>query len=153
MWVYFQCSVADVISDYECAGFLTCYDLGLNPSFHADLALPLRPAIPPDAAHSAGLLGLELFREYHVPPRPKLLLHYHLPGLQRYVSFPLSFATPRRHLLTKERVALPFLSRTEVLLVPIPILVILWVISLFTFDCATNLAPVLWCGVNLRKPV
>ncbi|KAI7155361.1 UNC-50 family protein [Hortaea werneckii] len=40
--------------------------------------------------------------------------------------------------------ALPFLSRTEVLLVPIPILVILWVISLFTFDCATNLAPVLW---------
>ncbi|KAI7214129.1 UNC-50 family protein [Hortaea werneckii] len=49
--------------------------------------------------------------------------------------------------------ALPFLSRTEVLLVPIPILVILWVISLFTFDCATNLAPVLWCGVNLRKPV
>ncbi|RMY56021.1 hypothetical protein D0864_13707 [Hortaea werneckii] len=49
--------------------------------------------------------------------------------------------------------ALPFLSRTEVLLAPIPVLVILWVISLFTFDCATNLAPVLWCGVNLRKPV
>ncbi|KAI7715735.1 UNC-50 family protein [Hortaea werneckii] len=38
--------------------------------------------------------------------------------------------------------ALPFLSRTEVLLVPIPILVILWVISLFTFDCATDLAPI-----------
>ncbi|KAI7291590.1 UNC-50 family protein [Hortaea werneckii] len=49
--------------------------------------------------------------------------------------------------------ALPFLSRTEVLLAPIPVLVILWVISLFTFDCATNLAPVLWCGVNLRKPL
>ncbi|TKA77640.1 hypothetical protein B0A55_04621 [Friedmanniomyces simplex] len=49
--------------------------------------------------------------------------------------------------------ALPFLSRTEVLLAPIPVLVILWIISLFTFDCATNLAPVLWCGVNLRKPV
>lgn len=49
--------------------------------------------------------------------------------------------------------ALPFLSRTEILLAPIPVLVILWLISLFTFDCATNLAPVLWCGVNLRKPV
>ncbi|PPJ57792.1 hypothetical protein CBER1_00138 [Cercospora berteroae] len=49
--------------------------------------------------------------------------------------------------------ALPFLSRTEVLLAPIPVLVVLWLISLFTFDCATNLAPVLWCGVNLRKPV
>jgi hypothetical protein len=49
--------------------------------------------------------------------------------------------------------ALPFLSRTEVLLAPIPVLVIVWLISLFTFDCATNLAPVLWCGVGLRKPV
>ncbi|KAK3068324.1 hypothetical protein LTR53_014209 [Teratosphaeriaceae sp. CCFEE 6253] len=49
--------------------------------------------------------------------------------------------------------ALPFLSRTEALLAPIPVLVILWIISLFTFDCATNLAPVLWCGVNLRKAV
>ena len=49
--------------------------------------------------------------------------------------------------------ALPFLSRTEVLLAPIPVLVIIWFISLFTFDCATNLAPVLWCGVSLRKPV
>ncbi|KAK4612176.1 hypothetical protein CLAFUW4_12754 [Fulvia fulva] len=49
--------------------------------------------------------------------------------------------------------ALPFLSRTEILLAPIPVLVILWLISLFTFDCATNLAPVLWCGVSLRKPV
>lgn len=49
--------------------------------------------------------------------------------------------------------ALPFLSRTEVLLAPIPVLVIIWLISLFTFDCATNLAPVLWCGVGLRKPV
>ena len=49
--------------------------------------------------------------------------------------------------------ALPFLSRTEVLLAPIPVLVVIWLISLFTFDCATNLAPVLWCGVNLRKPV
>jgi len=49
--------------------------------------------------------------------------------------------------------ALPFLNRTEVLLAPIPVLVILWLISLFTFDCATNLAPVLWCGVSLRKPV
>ncbi|KAF2769105.1 UNC-50 [Teratosphaeria nubilosa] len=49
--------------------------------------------------------------------------------------------------------ALPFLSRTEVLLTPIPVLIIIWLISLFTFDCATNLAPVLWCGVNLRKPV
>ncbi|KXL47057.1 hypothetical protein M433DRAFT_149317 [Acidomyces richmondensis BFW] len=49
--------------------------------------------------------------------------------------------------------ALPFLTRTEVLLTPIPILAVLWLISLFTFDCATNLAPVLWCGVNLRKPV
>ncbi|KAM0716885.1 hypothetical protein Q7P37_006737 [Cladosporium fusiforme] len=49
--------------------------------------------------------------------------------------------------------ALPFLSRTEVLLAPVPVLVIVWFISLFTFDCATNLAPVLWCGVNLRKAV
>jgi len=49
--------------------------------------------------------------------------------------------------------ALPFLSRTEVLLAPVPVLVITWIISLFTFDCATNLAPVLWCGVNLRKAV
>lgn len=49
--------------------------------------------------------------------------------------------------------ALPFLSRTEVLLAPIPVLVVIWLISLFTFDCATNLAPVLWCGVSLRKPV
>jgi hypothetical protein len=49
--------------------------------------------------------------------------------------------------------ALPFLSRTEVLLAPIPVLVITWFISLFTFDCATSLAPVLWCGVNLRKAV
>lgn len=50
-------------------------------------------------------------------------------------------------------IALPFLSRTEVLLSPIPVLVVIWFISLFTFDCATNLAPVLWCGVSLRKPV
>ncbi|EME77837.1 uncharacterized protein MYCFIDRAFT_191201 [Pseudocercospora fijiensis CIRAD86] len=49
--------------------------------------------------------------------------------------------------------ALPFLSRTEILLAPIPVLAVLWLISLFTFDCATNLAPVLWCGVNLRKAV
>lgn len=49
--------------------------------------------------------------------------------------------------------ALPFLSRTEVLLAPVPVLVVIWLISLFTFDCATNLAPVLWCGVNLRKAV
>ncbi|KAK5114280.1 hypothetical protein LTR62_002531 [Meristemomyces frigidus] len=49
--------------------------------------------------------------------------------------------------------ALPFLGRTEVLLVPIPVLVVVWILSLFTFDCATNLAPVLWCGVGLRKPV
>jgi hypothetical protein len=55
-------------------------------------------------------------------------------------------------LLTKMQ-ALPFLSRTEVLLAPVPVLVILWFISLFTFDCATSLAPVLWCGVNLRKAV
>ena len=52
-----------------------------------------------------------------------------------------------------DEVALPFLSRTEVLLAPIPVLAVVWLISLFTFDCATNLAPVLWCGVNLRKPV
>ncbi|WPG98026.1 UNC-50 protein [Acrodontium crateriforme] len=50
-------------------------------------------------------------------------------------------------------VALPFLSRTEILLAPIPVLAILWLISLFTFDCATNLAPILWCGIKLRKPV
>jgi hypothetical protein len=49
--------------------------------------------------------------------------------------------------------ALPFLSRTEILLAPIPVLLVLWFISLFTFDCATNLAPVLWCGVVLRKAV
>lgn len=49
--------------------------------------------------------------------------------------------------------ALPFLSRTEVLLAPIPVLVVLWSISLFTFDCATNLAPVLMTGVTLRKAV
>lgn len=49
--------------------------------------------------------------------------------------------------------ALPFLSRTEILLAPIPVLVVLWLISLFTFDCATNLAPVLWCGIKMRKPV
>lgn len=39
------------------------------------------------------------------------------------------------------------------LLAPVPVLLIIWFISLFTFDCATNLAPVLWCGVNLRKAV
>ncbi|EMC99962.1 hypothetical protein BAUCODRAFT_145293 [Baudoinia panamericana UAMH 10762] len=49
--------------------------------------------------------------------------------------------------------ALPFLSRTEVLLAPVPVLVVIWLISLFTFDCATSLAPILWCGVGLRKPV
>ncbi|KAF2864179.1 UNC-50 [Piedraia hortae CBS 480.64] len=49
--------------------------------------------------------------------------------------------------------ALPLLRRTEVLLTPIPVLAIIWFISIFTFDCATNLAPVLWCGVDLRKPV
>nr|OQN99881.1 hypothetical protein B0A51_17573 [Rachicladosporium sp. CCFEE 5018] len=49
--------------------------------------------------------------------------------------------------------ALPTLSKTEVLLAPIPVLAIIWLISLFTFDCATNLAPVLWCGVGLRKAV
>jgi hypothetical protein len=57
----------------------------------------------------------------------------------------------RRH--TNDTAALPFLSRTEVLLAPVPVLVITWFISLFTFDCATSLAPVLWCGVNLRKAV
>ncbi|KAF2716207.1 UNC-50 [Polychaeton citri CBS 116435] len=49
--------------------------------------------------------------------------------------------------------ALPFLSKTEVLLAPVPVLVVIWFISLFTFDCATNLAPILWCGVNLKRPV
>ena len=57
------------------------------------------------------------------------------------------------YIISDESLALPYLSRTEVLLSPIPIVAILWFISLFTFDCATNLAPVLWCGVNLRKPV
>ena len=54
---------------------------------------------------------------------------------------------------TDRDTALPYLSRTEILLAPIPVLVVLWLISLFTFDCATNLAPVLWCGLTLRKPV
>ncbi|KAF2482108.1 UNC-50 [Neohortaea acidophila] len=49
--------------------------------------------------------------------------------------------------------ALPFLSRTEILLAPIPMLLILWILSLYAFDCATHLAPVLWCGVDLRGPV
>lgn len=61
--------------------------------------------------------------------------------------------TPPGVLLTILTLALPFLSRTEILLAPIPVLAIIWLISLFTFDCATNLAPVLWCGVSLRKPV
>jgi hypothetical protein len=56
-------------------------------------------------------------------------------------------------LLIYPLIALPFLSRTEILLAPIPVLVLLWLLSLFTFDCATNLAPVLWCGVSLRKAV
>ncbi|QIX00186.1 hypothetical protein AMS68_005703 [Peltaster fructicola] len=49
--------------------------------------------------------------------------------------------------------ALPFLSRTEILLAPVPVLAIIWLISVFTFDCATKLAPVLWCGVRLRHSV
>lgn len=64
----------------------------------------------------------------------------------------LPLRKPGKHLLTLAT-ALPFLTRTEALLAPIPVLVVLWLISLFTFDCATNLAPVLWCGMELRKPV
>jgi hypothetical protein len=64
-----------------------------------------------------------------------------------------TFGLPIRPVLTSIPTALPFLSRTEILLAPIPVLAVLWLISLFTFDCATNLAPVLWCNVSLRKPV
>ncbi|KAF2667002.1 UNC-50 family protein [Microthyrium microscopicum] len=49
--------------------------------------------------------------------------------------------------------ALPFLQHTELLLAPVPILSILFVISLFGFNAAKHLAPVLWCGATLRKHV
>ena len=49
--------------------------------------------------------------------------------------------------------ALPFLQHTELLLTPIPILVILWFISLFGFSMPRHLAPILWAGVKLRKGV
>lgn len=52
-----------------------------------------------------------------------------------------------------QKIALPFLHRTEILLSPIPVLAVLWIISLVAFDCATYFAPVLWCGVQLRKAV
>ena len=46
------------------------------------MGLPLRPAVPLHAADRARLLGVELFRQLHVPPRSQLLLRHHIPGLQ-----------------------------------------------------------------------
>lgn len=133
---------------HEVALLLTNLVTGLNPSFPPSLGFPLRSAISTHAAHRPGLLGVEPFRQHHVPHGTKLLLHHYVPGLQWYVFR----VTAALEMLTSIA-ALPFLSRTEILLAPIPVLVVIWFISLFTFDCATNLAPVLWCGVSLRKPV
>ncbi|KAF1920315.1 UNC-50 [Ampelomyces quisqualis] len=49
--------------------------------------------------------------------------------------------------------ALPFLHHTELLLAPIAVTTILWFASLFGFNMARHLAPVLWCGARLRKHV
>ena len=46
------------------------------------MGLPLRPAVPLHAADRARLLGVELLRQLHVPPRSQLLLRHHIPGLQ-----------------------------------------------------------------------
>jgi len=48
---------------------------------------------------------------------------------------------------------LPFLHHTELLLVPVAILAILWFASLFGFNASQHLAPVLWTGAKLRKHV
>lgn len=48
----------------------------------AHLDLPLCFAIPAYAAHSTGLLGIELLREYHVLDGAELLLCHHISGLQ-----------------------------------------------------------------------
>lgn len=46
--------------------------------------------------------------------------------------------------------ALPFLQHTELLLAPVPVMVVLWFISLFGFNMPRHLAPVLWAGAALR---
>ena len=122
--------------------------IGVNTSLSAGLGVPLRPAVSTYAAHRPGLLGVKPIRQHHVPHGTKLLLHHHIPGLQWYVFCVVAILEMLTFIA-----ALPFLSRTEILLAPIPVLVVIWFISLFTFDCATNLAPVLCCGVSLRKPV
>ena len=55
--------------------------------------------------------------------------------------------------LTRCNAALPFLQHTELLLAPVPVLVILWIVSLFTFNLPKHLAPVLWAGASLRRNV
>ena len=49
--------------------------------------------------------------------------------------------------------ALPFLQHTELLLAPVPIMAILWFISLFGFNMPRHLAPILWVGTILRPGV
>ena len=48
---------------------------------------------------------------------------------------------------------LPFLHHTELLLVPVAVMAILWFASLFGFNMSTHFAPVLWTGAKLRKHV
>jgi hypothetical protein len=60
--------------------------IGEHQSLSPDLGFPIRPAIPPSASDSAGLLGQQLLRQHNVPFGIELLLRDHVPGLQRYSS-------------------------------------------------------------------
>ena len=48
---------------------------------------------------------------------------------------------------------LPSLQGTEPLLLPLPALVLGWLVSIATVSIPRHLAPVLWAGVKLRRPV
>jgi len=48
---------------------------------------------------------------------------------------------------------LPSLQGTEPLLLPLPALVLGWLASIFTINIPRHLAPVLWAGIKLRRPV
>lgn len=59
--------------------------IGLDPRLPSRLDLSLRPPIPPHAAHSTGLLGVQLLREHHVSHGTIILLRHHISGVQWYV--------------------------------------------------------------------
>jgi hypothetical protein len=118
-----------------------------DPGLCAGLGVPLRCAVPVHATdRHTSLVSVQasVGTTCADMTRPSLLLSntLYLAALNYY--FIITF------LGYKE---LPFLHHTELLLVPVAVMAILWFASLFGFNMSTHFAPVLWTGAKLRKHV